>query len=516
MDFVWGIFLIFLYIISRLTNLTLLPIFTDEAIYLRWAQIAKNDASWRFIPLTDGKQPLFVWLTMMVMKFIKDPLFAGRLISVFAGLASLIGIFFLAKELFKSKKIGFLSSLLYLIFPFCLMYDRMALMDSFVATFSIWSLYFEILLVKTLRLDVALILGMVLGGGILTKTSGFFSIYLLPTTLLLFDWKKKDCRRRFLRWFGLAFLAVIFSQAYYSVLRLSPWFHMIAQKNTTFVYPLKEWLEHPLRFFVGNLRGEFDWLKTYFTPALLLLIAGSLFTFWKKTKEKLLLFVWFLAPFTALALFAKVIYPRFILFMTMPLLVLAAWSINHLIMRSRHKMSEQLNPVNPPAGGHGAGSETMDKILKLAICSVLFIYPLYIDTKIIFDPANAPIPKSDLGQYINDWPAGGGVKEVVGYLKNEAQNRPIFVGTEGTFGLFPASLELYLVDDPNIEIKGYWPLTDETIEELKEKAKKVPTYLVLKESQEVPENWPLKLMFKIRKGRGESFLYFYQVVVQTS
>ena len=480
--------LILLYIISRLMNLTVLPIFTDEAIYLRWAQTAKNDASWRFISLTDGKQPLFVWLTMVLMKLISDPLVAGRLVSVFAGLASLIGIFFLAKEVFKSKKIGFFSSLFYLISPFCLMYDRMALMDSLVATFSIWSLYFELLLVRTLRLDVALILGMVLGGGILTKTSGFFSIYLLPITLLFFDWKKKDRRRRFLKWFSLTLLAVIFSQVYYSVLRLSPWFHMVAQKNTAFVYPLKEWLTHPLRFFIGNLRGEFDWLKTYLSWPILFLIAGSFLTFWKKTKEKLLLFIWFLAPFVALALFGKVLYPRFLLFMTIPLLVLAAWSIEEI----RRKVKK--------------------KFLFFVLCSLFFVLPLYSDYKILFDLVNAPIPDSDLNQYINDWPAGGGVKEVVAYLENEAQKESIFVATEGTFGLFPASLELYLVDHPNIEIKGYWPFGDETIDELIKKAGEKPTFLVLKETQGLAPDRPVKLIFKIRKGRGERYLSFYQVL----
>ncbi|MBL7159429.1 glycosyltransferase family 39 protein [Candidatus Microgenomates bacterium] len=487
--------LIVLYIVSRLINLTLLPIFTDEAIYLRWAQIAKNDSSWRFISLTDGKQPLFVWLAMVLMKFIKEPLLAGRLVSVFAGLAGLIGIFFLAKEVFKEKRIGFFASFLYLISPFCLMYDRMALMDSLVAAFSIWSLYFAILLVRTLRLDVALILGMILGGGILTKTSGFFSIYLLPITLLFFDWQKKDRQHRFFRWLGLALMAIIFSQIYYSVLRLSPWFHMVAQKDTTFIYPFKEWLSHPLRFFIGNLKGELDWLQTYLTWPIFILVIGSIFVFWKKTKEKLLLFIWFSAPFVALALFGKVLYPRFILFMTMPLFVLAAWSINKATMKQDN-------------------NETMNKIFKISVYCLLLVYPLYIDGKILSDPANALIPQSDLNQYINDWPAGGGVKEVIAYLQDEIQKGPIFVGTEGTFGLFPASLELYLVDHPNIKIKGYWPFGDNVIQELEEKAKKIPTFLVTKETQEVPQNWPLDLIFKIRKGKGEVFLYFYQVIAE--
>src|SRR5476649_1693273 len=101
--------IIALFFITRLYHILSLPIFTDEAIYVRWSQIAANDASWRFISLTDGKQPMFVWIAMLLMKPIKDPLLAGRLVSVISGLLSTIGIFFLAKEIFKNNKIGILS-----------------------------------------------------------------------------------------------------------------------------------------------------------------------------------------------------------------------------------------------------------------------------------------------------------------------------------------------------------------------------------------------------------------------
>ena len=52
-----GIILVF-YFLSRLINLNSLPVFGDEAIYVRWAQIIKSVDTLRFIPLTDGKQPL--------------------------------------------------------------------------------------------------------------------------------------------------------------------------------------------------------------------------------------------------------------------------------------------------------------------------------------------------------------------------------------------------------------------------------------------------------------------------
>jgi len=98
--------LVVLYAVTRLTNLTKLPIFTDEAIYIRWSQIGSRDANWRFISLVDGKQPLFTWIMMVFLRVIADPLLAGRLVSVLAGAMTTVGMWLTAQELFKSKKIA--------------------------------------------------------------------------------------------------------------------------------------------------------------------------------------------------------------------------------------------------------------------------------------------------------------------------------------------------------------------------------------------------------------------------
>jgi len=84
----------FVYFFTRLQNLTSIPVFCDEAIYIRWAQIIKNVETLRFIPLTDGKQPLFMWLLAFgPLRFISDPLVAGRLVSIFSGWITMLALF---------------------------------------------------------------------------------------------------------------------------------------------------------------------------------------------------------------------------------------------------------------------------------------------------------------------------------------------------------------------------------------------------------------------------------------
>jgi 4-amino-4-deoxy-L-arabinose transferase-like glycosyltransferase len=189
------------YLLTRLYNLTILPIFTDEAIYIRWSEIAwsvrtfSEARNYIFIPLTDGKQPLFMWLAGIPMQFMSDHVAAGRLPSVFSGLASVFGIWLVSFELFRNKKIAWLSSIIYLIVPYTLLYDRLALADSMLAMFGIWSMYLGLLLLRTLNLKVALLLGLIYGLGLLTKSPALFYWALSPAMLLFFHNKKKTHTR---------------------------------------------------------------------------------------------------------------------------------------------------------------------------------------------------------------------------------------------------------------------------------------------------------------------------------
>ncbi len=476
------------YFLSRLIALDLFPIFTDEAIYLRWAQIGKADAAWRFISLTDGKQPLFVWLNMLSLHFFSDPLIAGRLVSVAAGFGTLVGLYFLGRQLFGSVWVGLLASLVYLLYPFALVHDRLVLMDSLVGTFTVWALFFQVLLVRKLRLDIALLLGMIIGGGLLTKSSAAFSLYLMPLSLLLFDFKAKAVGRRLLLWLGFALLVVLESQVIYSILRLSPFFHMIANKNVVFIYSFSEWLTHPFRFWEGNLRGLFNWFFGYFSwPVFVVALVGLLNK--KFLKENLLLLIWFISPLVALAFFGKVLFPRFIFFMTLSLLPLV-----------------------------GLGLLEIEKIVKKERWLILLSLPIFFlwlktDFQLLTDPYRASIPKADLGQYLNDWPAGGGIKQAVSFFEEKSKEADITIITEGTFGLLPYGLEIYLSGRPNIQIESIWPLENKILLPVIEKINSSDVYLVLNQSQTLPldlKTLPLELIDKWPKGVGNVYLSIYR------
>lgn len=473
---------------SRVINLLKIPIFTDEAIYIRWAQIGLADPAHRFISLTDGKQPLLTWLMYPFLKVFTDPLFAGRFVSVLTSVASVIGIYFLARELF-GKKTAFFASLLYILSPFAMISDRLALMDSLLSSLGIWSIYFSIIIVRRFRLDAALLYAITVGLGTLTKSSAFFFLLLFPLTLFLFDFHLHNRVKKFVQWFGFFIISLIIVQVMYNSLRLSPWFYLIRQKNYTFIYSLNEFISKPFVVFLPNLHGLLGMLISYLTiPVVIVIITTLGWALVRREKRIVYLFLWFLIPFSFLAVFGKVLFPRFILFMIMPLFVIAA---HGLFLVSKYALAK-------------------NKLLLLIIFFLL-IYPGYQCVLILASPVDVPIHQIDRNQLFDDWPSGYGLNEVISYLKTQSEKSPIVVGTEGTFGLFPAALEIYLGNDKNITILSFWPVS-QVPAQLIESAQKVPTYIIFKESQKIPSQWPLQLIAKYQRGKGNTYLLFYQVV----
>lgn len=484
--------IVVLYFFTRLFHILTLPIFTDEAIYLHWTQVAANDASWRFISLTDGKQPMYVWVAIIFFKVIHDPLLAGRLVSVGTGFVSTIGMFFLGWEIFKNKKIGLLASLLYTLYPFAIVYDKMAMYDSMVAMFIIWILYFTVLLVRHVRLDLGMILGMVIGAGMLTKTNADFGFILLPFSLLLFPFKKNFDKNRLYRFILFSLVALVIANAMYAVLRLSPYYYIIGQKNLTFIYSFNDFIRQPFAFVVGNTKGLGGWFIEYMTIPFLVLVVSSFFVDKKFLREKLLLLIWFVVPFTLFAFDGKVLYPRYLLSMTMSLIPLGAYAL--------FMLQQKIKQANV-------------KILLFVVFVSMFLVNDYF---LLTNFANAYIPQSDKGQYLTDWPSGVGVNQTISFL--ESQHGKMYVGTEGTFGLMPYALQIYLYKNSDITINGFWPINSTPPQELLNAAKTMPTYVVFYQScpscqavGKAPATWPVTQIFSIKKITPDTYYTLYKI-----
>src|SRR5260370_14072695 len=67
-----------IYFLLRLPGLLAVPIFCDESVYLRYAQlIARAPVSRAFLSVVDPKPPLHYWLLALVQRATSDPLLAA-------------------------------------------------------------------------------------------------------------------------------------------------------------------------------------------------------------------------------------------------------------------------------------------------------------------------------------------------------------------------------------------------------------------------------------------------------
>lgn len=476
------------YFVTRLVNLKIIPIFTDEAIYAYWSQVALHDPANRFISMEDGKQPLFIWAAAFLQKFITDPLISLRLVSVIAGLGSLIGIYFLTK-LVINKKAAVIASVLYIILPFTLLYDRMGLYDSTLTVFCIYAVYFSILQVKKLKLDIAFLNGTALGLAMMTKSSGEFFLYLLPLSLVLFNFNDKNFRHNLLKWVAYSTISIVIAEIMYNSLRVSPLFYIINQKNREFIRPLSEVIKDPFLHAFSNAQSLITWLNGYVWYGIMLaFVIGVVISFVKKERTAIYLFLLIISIFLVEVFFNQIIYARFLLFYFPFVLILSIFGIFKLI-----EIIPKLKII----------------IIVLFIASV--IYPVYNSLLLLSNPSKANIPQNDADQYFNSWPAGYGVNEVKDFLTQEAKKEKIFVGTEGTFGLLPYGLQVYFFNNPNIQIEGYWPVNPNKLpEQFLEAANKEPAYFIFNQGQEMITDQHLILIAKFQKGIGNSYMRLYK------
>lgn len=492
--------IIILALLIRLINLTILPVFADEAIYIRWSQIMANEATLRFLPLSDGKQPLFMWALMFFVNKISDPLFAGRMLSVATGIGTLLGVFFLSNYIFKSKKVALASAFFWAISPFSVFFDRMALVDSMLTFFGVWTLFGGLAVAKTKRLDLAMLTGFSLGFASLTKSSAVFFAALLSLNLIFL---KKVFG--YIKYLALLSVSFVIAFGMYNIQRLGPNFHLLTSRTKDYVFPLSKILSNPLDPVIYNFPSAIGWIFILGPSVILLFgILGTWFNYKKFTKEVLILLAWFLGPIIFQSIFAKTFTARYILF-TLPSFYILSASV-FLVEKKWIK-----------------------KVLVVLV-AVFIAHSVYTDYYLLTNPLKAPLPRRERMGYLEEWSSGIGIKEVSEFLKKEAgtlqPGEKIVVGTEGYFGTLPDGLQIYLKDYPNVVVIGVGVnLTElpQSLRESKEAGNK--TYLVINNSRlrAKPDELGLNMISSYPKGLRhprtseykafgpQEFLYFFEV-----
>jgi 4-amino-4-deoxy-L-arabinose transferase-like glycosyltransferase len=479
-----GVGIVAVCLFLRLFNLTLLPVFADEAIYIRWSQVMKAEPTLRFLPLSDGKQPLFMWLMMPILGIIRGPLFAGRILSVLCGLVSLAGVFALGVVLFKDKKIALLASFFYAIIPFTVFFDRMALADSLLNTFGIWILFLALLLAVYQRLDLAMITGMILGGALITKSPAMFFAVALPVTILLIKPKNTKTILQIIKLVGLWLIVYLFAISIYNLLRLGVNFQLIAIRNRDYVFPLAEIIRHPLFPFIPNFKDVILWHAVLLTwPVFFLGLLGIGSSFRKNPRIGLVLLSWWLGPLVIQSATARAFTSRYILFSLPPFIIFSALGATVCLSFLAQKLK----------------SKTLVWLVGIAILALL---PLWFNFYLLTNPEKLSLPRDMRSGYLEEWTAGQGIKEAASYLRERAKSRNVLVGTEGYFGTLPDGLQMYLEKVPHITIIGVGLYLEEVPESLTSGVKENEVYLLINDDRLSmdPEKHHLRLIAEYPKA----------------
>ncbi|OGK41611.1 hypothetical protein A2954_07060 [Candidatus Roizmanbacteria bacterium RIFCSPLOWO2_01_FULL_37_12] len=476
--------LIFIYFLTRLNNLDRFPIFSDEGIYIHWAKVAWHDATWRFISLTDGKQPLQTWGTIPFLKlFPNNALLAGRLFSVATGFAGLGGMFSLLYYLFN-KRTALIGSFIYVFTPYFLFYDRLALVDSGVNAGFIWILFFSILLVKSQRLDVALMFGLITGFSLLAKSSvRIFLALSALSPILLHEKNIKLVFSKIINYYFLFIISSVLAFIIYNVQRLSPFFHYVAQKNMTFIMTFDEFFKDPFANFFHNIQIIPEYVINESGFVLVIFAILGLWKLFKKdSKLSLYLTSWILIPFLAIALFSKVIFPRYLIFFGSLLVIFASYFF----------------------------SDINKRFLTISYL-LLTTFLIYYNYTILFNYSKIPFPEIDRGQYVEGATVGIGAREIVDFAREKSKIKEVILLAEGNFGLIGDVLDVFTKPGDKIFIKGYWPLDEKGLLENQKELGKKYVYVVFAQKKDFPSEWPLKFIRRYDKPGNKSSIFLFEL-----
>lgn len=412
--------------LTRLYRLDLLPVFLDEALHITWA--SELLVFWRRVMASGKLVPLAAAWT--VVGWAPDALLALRVLSAIMGGLGLWSTFLVGRAFF-GRATGWVAAFLYALCPFTLFHERVGLADIFLSSFSGAVLATTIGVCRQPSLLRAVGLGLCLALAALSKV---FGLVLLGTPVLgllvlprvgRFPWKR---------------LAIAYAIALGLVAK-PMW--VFLRKSAEIGEKAAGDLSGYPQVLVTNLGGAFDVLTAWWSwPLLGLAVVGLAWAARFSPRSALLLGWSVVAPVLSVALTARVWYPRYLLFSTVPALVLAAHGaccLGRLLVGERR------------SGLARAAAAVLGT--AIALPAVRF------DVSLLRDPASAPFPAVDRSQYVDGWTSGYGLREASQYLREVLGDRPgITVATpKSEKRTVFLALKTYLRREPRIALREVDP-----------------------------------------------------------
>ena len=431
----------------RTINLTgMFPILVDEAIYLRWAEIIQHQGQW-LISLLDGKPPLSYWL-LAVGRFVSDgdPLLQGRLLSALAGVASTFGVFQAARRIGLSNapesgdRAGLAAAGMYAIFPWALLYDRLAYTEAWVNLFGVAIAWTSLVCFERAGAGWRreLPAGLALGLGLFTKQTAI--LFGLVPLAAAFYFGRTQQRCWILRTATIYGIAAVFLAANFALTPEAPTLetHDAVLHHTGFFADPNALLADPLVAARSNLPKLFSYMGTYLTwPLALAALASAAWLLRRRSFAPWLLAAGALAPVAAQAFLLELMFPsRYPFPHFWPWLAVAAAGLT--------AAADELAPAGKQRTAWAAG------------LALLAAPMLWRDVRMLATPEQG-LHAADAEGFLGDHAhVGYGIAEAVDFLRNEARSGGFVLLADPIWGPPADALFPYLNGRYGIRVLEAW------------------------------------------------------------
>jgi 4-amino-4-deoxy-L-arabinose transferase-like glycosyltransferase len=426
----------------RLPRLGGLPPFTDEVRFMRWSQLAHEDFFGNaFVSFSgSGKLALYPWLASLTHGWFADPIVGQRLVGVLAGVATLLLLAGLTRELVgaENRWAPVVVAWLWALLPFAVWHERLGIYEPLLNALSVaafWAAY------RAARRESAgwwMAFAAIFITGLLTKKyAAYFALY--PAVWLVDQaWRQRRLPKAvnvlgagLTIGAGLAVRAAVelaLSRAYPEAAALT--------LGTYLSFAPAEIAEHVGR----NVAGTFEVAFHYFgLPVAVLALAGAADALGEKRAGGLALPGAVGAALLVQVVGAKFFFPRYLLVTGPFVLVLAVYGVAWAGRQWREWLGER------SAKARAAGAA--------ALAAAVVATTLPGAVTMVANPTEAPLASADRWQYIEGWPAGYGLHELRAFLQDTAADGRIDVFVHRTILGMPFNgLQVYLGDEPNVKL----------------------------------------------------------------
>lgn len=483
-----------LFLATRLGNLTIIPLFNDEANYIYWAKIIAETGKGWFITLTTGKPPVFLWLMVPFLRVLpaKEYLLAARLPTVLSGMIGFWGIYQLTLLLFQSKRMATVAALFYVLCPFILLYDRLAMFDSQLSAMLVWTVYSIVKTARTFQVKHAVMMGFFWGMALLSKPTAILFFGMAPIIFFL-QIDRKELAKKFWRVVNLVLVAFVIAFLLHGFLAVSTGFPLYLQRALEYTHnPSIAYTPSRMTIFLTNIADSVRWMWNFYTwPVFMLGACGLLFLGVRYRRTGLSLLALWAVPTLILAFFGGIYFPRYFLFTTPYFLIAGAWFFSFII----------------------SGKRLLGLLLLLGVLLPAAKY----DLALLTDPPAAPLPQLESWQYVTGYPNTYGFEPIYQYLDKQLQNGPVTLFVQGSFSHFPHAFDLYYWGNKSVRIIEIWPLTALSMD-MFEAEKTSQVFLVLRHNHMEPESdilevLPVEVVVEGKKPGGLDSVYLAKLPI---